>query len=44
MNAMNDSDRDELHDAIIRLCQTYGFTTDHTHELVEEVIGSIATE
>jgi hypothetical protein len=33
--------REELYDAIVLLCQDYGFTTSHTYELISDVIDSI---
>jgi hypothetical protein len=33
--------RDELYAALVRLCQDYGYTTDHTYDLLDLAINSI---
>lgn len=34
----------ELYAAIVRLCQEYGYTSEHTYDLIQNVIDSIDTE
>jgi hypothetical protein len=38
---MNNNSREDLYDGLLILCQDYGFTTEHTHDLLNAVIDSI---
>lgn len=36
--------KDELYEALVRLCQDYGFTTEATYDLLHSAIDSIITD
>lgn len=36
--------REDFRQALVRLCQDYGFVTDHTYDLIESLIDSINTD
>lgn len=35
---------DELYDGLVRLCQSYGYTTEQTYDLLHKAVDSIKTE
>jgi hypothetical protein len=41
---MHTMTRDELYDGLVRLCQTFGITTEATYDLIDSVIDSIDTD
>ena len=36
--------KDELYDALVRLCQDYGITTEYTYERLHDAVNSIIVE
>jgi len=34
----------ELYDALVRMCQQYGFTTEHTYEALHNAVDSIVED
>ncbi len=41
---MDEKQREELYNALVELCQQYGFTTEHTYELLHSAVDSITQE
>ena len=40
----NGLDNQQLYNGIVDLCQERGFTTEHTYDLIHQVVESIFTE
>jgi hypothetical protein len=41
---MTENEKEQLYSGLVNACQQYGFTTEHTYDLLHSVVDSIVDE